>query len=98
VHIEEVPEERWKRHLDACRRLEAGGSDVEGILLFLRRNGASKIESMRVLMELIGLSNELAKLVVHHSNTWRDTRCSDERLHEQFQSMVVATLRRRRQE
>jgi hypothetical protein len=49
-------------------------------------------------MELIGLSDELSKLVVHHSNTWRDTRCSDERLHEQFQNMVVDTSRRRRQE
>ncbi len=76
--------------------MEAEGHDVETILDFLRRNGATKIESIRVLVELLGISNSEAKLAVHHSDTWRDTRKADERLHNQLKRSIERLLNRRK--
>ena len=77
----EVPRERWARHLDECRRMLSTGEDIETVLAFLRRSSASKIESMAVLIELQALSPDEAKIAVHYSEAWRDTRDTDEALH-----------------
>ncbi len=71
----------WRKYLEESRRMYDSGSSTDDILAFLRQQGATKVESIRLLIELAGLTNEEAKLAVHWSDAWRDTREADEELH-----------------
>jgi hypothetical protein len=72
---------KWKKYLRESRRMYNSGSSIEEVLTFLRRRGATKVESIRLLSELSGLASDEAKPAVHWSDTWRDVRAADEALH-----------------
>ena len=56
------------------------GFATEDILAHLRTRGATKAESIRILVEIAGLINTQAKMIVHWSDTWQDTREEDDKL------------------
>jgi hypothetical protein len=72
-----------------CRRLVAEGLDDEGLLEYLRRSGQSRMDAIRALVELRGLSLARAKETVHFSRTWADLRESAEEFHEFLQRTIV---------
>jgi ribosomal protein L7/L12 len=74
--------------IEACRPMLTSGNNTESVLTFLKESGCSKIESMRVLIELMGLSLGEAKQVVHLSEAWRDTRDRDDSFHESLQRLA----------
>ena len=82
-------EERLARFLDEARGEHARGWNRERVLAKLRRHGANKVECILVLKETEGLSTIQAKLAVHTSKTWRDTRKSDEKLLEQLERAAM---------
>lgn len=55
----------WVVALGACRTLQAAGGTVEDVLLFLRRAGFWKMDSIRALRELEGMTLGEAKIAVH---------------------------------
>jgi len=79
---------RMQSLIETCRSMLKSDNSTESILSFLKESGCSKIDSMRVLMELMGLSLGEAKQVVHLSEAWRDTRDSDDRFHESLQRVA----------
>jgi len=83
----------WRKYLKESRRMYDSGCSAEDILVFLRHQGATKVESIRLLIELAKLSNEEAKLAVHWSDTWRDTRETDEELHASVEEAVRQLLK-----
>lgn len=56
---------------DACR-LAAGGASVEMILMFLRERGFDKIDSIKAIRTMRGISTADAKNTVDGSETWSD--------------------------
>ena len=61
---------------------------IEDVLLFLRRNECSKIDSIRALMLVRDLSIAEAKEIVHFSQAWKDSRESDEGFHAQLEAAM----------
>ena len=47
----------------------------------LRREGFSKVDSVRATVEVLGKSLAEAKALVHHSSAWADRRQQDEAFH-----------------
>jgi len=68
--------------VDAAKKLSIDGSSSEEILVFLRRQGCSKVEAIKILVELEGVPLSEAKRRVHCSRAWADTRQRDEEFHE----------------
>ena len=79
---------RLQSLLETCKQMRANGHSIEVILLFLRQEGCSKMESIRAVMELQDMSLRDAKSTVHFSEAWKDTRQRDDRLHESLDSMT----------
>lgn len=71
---------------DRCLRegqgLKGKGLPMEEILRFFRADGASIIESMKLLTRLENIGLGEAKRIVHFSETWADFRAGSEELHE----------------
>jgi hypothetical protein len=65
-----------------AHRLAAGGADRESILFFLRHKGFDKIDSIKTIRVLYGLSMAEAKELIDHSATWSDRFYSDMQLRE----------------
>lgn len=65
-----------------CASLLTKGADHEELVAFLRQQGCSKLDSIAVLSTALKLGLGRAKELVHCSDTWRDTRQSDDQLHE----------------
>jgi len=74
-----------------CRKLNDSGADLEDILTYLRNEGCSKIDSIVVLHEVLGISLGDAKGLVHCSSTWRDVREQDDAFHDQLIEALVET-------
>ena len=55
-----------------AHRLAAAGADRETILVFLRDKGFNKIDSIKTLRGLYGLSMPEAKDLIDHSAAWSD--------------------------
>src|SRR6266536_760843 len=55
-----------------ARRLAAVGADRETILVFLRVRGFNKIDSIKTIRRLYGLSMPEAKDLIDHSAAWSD--------------------------
>jgi hypothetical protein len=51
-------------------------------LSFLRDAGYSKVQSMRILVEELGVDLRQAKELVHKSLAWNDVSHRDEKFHE----------------
>lgn len=56
---------------DACRLVTAG-ADRETILVFLRERGFNKIDSIKTIRGVFGLSMPEAKDLIDHSAAWSD--------------------------
>ncbi|WP_084047739.1 hypothetical protein [Deinococcus hopiensis] len=78
----------WVVALGACRTLQAAGGTVEDVLLFLRRAGFWKMDSIRALRELEGMTLGEAKIAVHAGPTWSDRYEMDEALHDQVEAAL----------
>ncbi len=65
-----------------CAQMLRGDENIEGVLLFLRRNCKNKIASIEVVARLLNISLGEAKLLVHTSETWLDVRERDEAFHQ----------------
>ena len=76
-----------------AREMHAHGAPNEEILRYLRANGASILESMRVFKNVLGLSLGEAKQTVHFSDTRSDMRDEHNRMHDVLND-VVETLSR----
>ena len=74
--------------------MHAHGARNEEILGYLRANGASILESMRVFKNVLGLSLGEAKQIAHFSDTWSDMRDEHNRIHDVLDD-VVETLSRK---
>src|SRR3984957_9759393 len=68
--------------LEEAQQLKDNGAGQEGILRFLRDKGRDKIDSIRMLQSIYGLSHAQAKQEVHDSEVWRDRKLADESFHE----------------
>src|SRR3990172_2917260 len=89
-----------KKYLPESRRMHDTGRSTEDILAWLREQGATKVESIRLLIELGGLANEEAKMIVHWSDAWQDTREADDGLQasvEEAARQLLKSLDQKRQ-
>ena len=66
---------------DASKHLQSGG-DLEVLLFELRKRGADKIDSIKVLKSAMGLSMLQAKSLVDRSDTWSDRYAQDQAFHQ----------------
>src|SRR5690349_15562206 len=66
---------------DASKHLQAGGS-LESLLFELRKRGADKIDSIKVIKSAMVLSMPEAKSLVDRSETWSDRYAQDKAFHE----------------
>jgi ribosomal protein L7/L12 len=65
-----------------AHRLKAAGADQETILVFLRERGFNKIDSIKTVRALYGLSMPKAKELIDHSAAWSDRFYSDLQLRQ----------------
>lgn len=65
---------------DAAQHLKGGG-DIETLLFNLRRRGADKIDSIKVIRASMGFSTAQAKSLVDRSETWSDRYAQDQAFH-----------------
>lgn len=71
--------------IDRCRAMiVAGDGSEEELIADLRAEGCSKIESIAVLREVLGVNLGDAKRLVHCSSTWSDVRHRDDEFHDQL--------------
>ena len=70
------------------RALYETGTDVETILMELRKAGCSPIQSMWVICQIQQISLEDAKRTVHFSKAWADMRDTHNRLHASLEESV----------
>jgi ribosomal protein L7/L12 len=66
---------------DPSKHLQAGGS-LEALLFELRKRGADKIDSIKVIKSAMALSMPQAKSLVDRSETWSDRYAQDKAFHE----------------
>ncbi len=78
----------WDAALSACRTLRAKSGTVEDMVLFLRRAGFWKIDTIKALRELEGMTLPEAKTAVHLSPAWSDRYEADEALHDQAEAAL----------
>lgn len=78
---------------DFCLREGHGmrneGRSTEEVLRFFRENGATPIESIKLLRALDGIDLGEAKKAVHFSETWKDFREGSELLHEEAEKAAI---------
>lgn len=55
---------------------------MDDVLRLLRQSGCGKVEGMRALIDLEGMSPREAKVAVHLSPVWSDRLVEDEALHD----------------
>ena len=72
---------------DASKHLQVGGS-LEALLFELRRRGADKIDSIKVIKSAMGLSMPQAKSLVDRSETWSDRYAQDKAFHEMARAVA----------
>lgn len=64
------------------QQLRAQGATSEDIVLFLRAQGCSKVESIAAIARILEVALGRAKEIVHTSKTWEDIRERDDRFHD----------------
>jgi hypothetical protein len=75
-----------------CRALRARGFSDEDLMIFLRAEGCSKIDSIVVLREVLNLNLAEGKALVHLSKAWGDVRERDDTFHEALIDVVNEEL------
>lgn len=74
--------------LEESRRLISAGQMPEGVIQYLRDAGLSKLESVKVLVDLGRTPPTEAKRLVHLSPVWTDAYERDERLHDRLEQFA----------
>lgn len=74
-------------------RVQYGSSDEE-LLQFLRQEGASRMQSTKLIKELRGLSLREAQVLLHESETWADDKDS----HDELQDVLAQAMLELKQE
>ncbi len=72
-----------------CNQILIEGNNTESILLFLRDNGCSKTQSIKILKNLQFIPLDEAQNLVHLSQTWQDVYEYDEELNRQFYEVLM---------
>ena len=72
---------------DAAKHLQSGGN-LEVLLFDLRKRGADKIDSIKVLKSAMELSMPQAKSLVDRSDTWSDRYAQDQAFHQMAQEVA----------
>jgi predicted ATPase with chaperone activity len=70
--------------LERGRKMRAQGVSEEDLLQFFRQEGASMLESARLIRQLKSISLREAQDLIHFSKTWADLKESHENLQEVF--------------
>lgn len=63
-----------------ARQLLAAGESLDAVVQLLKDRGLTKMESMILLEDQLDIEHRDAKLAVHHSTAWRDSREAAETL------------------
>jgi len=61
-----------------CEQLVKRGEDQEKVIAFMRSHGCPKALSINIIAKIYGKDRIEAKKDVHYSETWADTKQSDE--------------------
>jgi hypothetical protein len=77
-----------RRIIEECKNI-LKNRNTEEALLFLRRNGFDKIDSIMILVGIGNLSPSEAKKAVHFSETWRDARGEHEEFHRSLLDSIT---------
>ena len=64
-----------------ARKLLEAGENYDVVLAFLRAEGVTKLDSIKLFCEVAGLSLLDAKRLVHNSDVWTDSFQRDEKFH-----------------
>src|SRR3954467_9430568 len=84
-------ENRHEQLLRSARQMQLRGRSVEEILVSLRDEGASAMESIKAMRELLGISLGAAKDLVHHSHAWSELQGLHEAVHDKAVEAVEDT-------
>jgi|SRR5277367_4644388 len=72
-----------------AEKLLKAGESYEVVLTFLRGQGVSKLDSIKVLCQTAKLPLAEAKRLVHNSAVWKDSFARDERFHDSLLKTVT---------
>lgn len=67
-----------------CQKMLDDGCDLEEVLLYIKRKGFSKVESIKFIAELNKLDLNNAKKIIHFSKVWKEVRQRDEKFHDEL--------------
>jgi hypothetical protein len=81
IHTGPIEPRNLEPLIVAGRDLLTGGQDLEAVLSYLREQGCHIGDCIDVTMALTGMQHRDAKRRVFQSETWRDLRPANERLH-----------------
>ena len=70
--------------LAQCEAMLVEGCVIDDVISFLRKKGCSRINSIKAVMRLRGVTLAQAKEIVHSSKAWEDARENAEDLHDLF--------------
>jgi hypothetical protein len=79
--------------LDRCRERLRAGASVDDALGLMRLEGLSQLSSIKLLVDLTGMSLAEAKAAVHMSSVWADTREEVDAFHEQLEEAADQLLK-----
>ena len=75
--------------LRRCHELLSQGATMEELIAMLRESGCMKMESIKMMRTVTGMSLREAKAAVHLSETWADVRESHDRIHDQLCDALI---------
>jgi hypothetical protein len=73
--------------IERYREMLRAGVPLDDILALMRREGHSQVASIRLLVELNGMSLPEAKAAVHLSPAWSDQQEQTDSFHEQLEEV-----------
>lgn len=74
--------------LEVSRTMLSSGASTEEVLAKLRERGCSKIDSIRVLMQITNIPLGEAKRVVHLSKAWEQERETHDAFHKSLEDEI----------
>ena len=77
-----------QKTIDNCKAHFAEKKNVDEVITMLRASEFSKIDCIKALVDICGLTLAEAKKTVHFSPAWSDTRESDERFHSDLADLL----------
>jgi len=84
--------------MEQCRQCFAQGQSPDAVIEYLRRAGLSKMESLKVFVDIGRATPTEAKRLIHLSPVWKDAFKQDEELHEKLTQHAKDEARAKRPE